>query len=1502
MRLKYLLFILIAVTSVFSVFAEEPTPTPVGFDDIGTYYYDIPDNYNMKSCEKIVADDSNDVITADLPLWRCVGGKSSGNNTIDCNKDWVGAYAETVSILNFPLLKFFSAASAAGTEANPVQPMCYYDIQANISDYKEGGDVLNFSGEYPGLLKLTGSAPETNVKYPRLGTASSCSVVEWRNNLNPFMLDIMTFENLPQIPDQAVDNEDDGIFSFLLNLIKIFNIFELSLESREQSNIITVKDELAKIGIDREEVCKDMEVPVTKLNQSDVVTPTPGRDKFVVNQEEEILNFTNTEVCDLQFRSGRVKGAICTFPDGTVFKGDRNTGLRSAGFPVVIECTTDYWGYTTCSCVETEPICGATFACDAPQSQAYEQCRSQQGDVAKTDGDPLLMMSLPGFSEMSLTGGNMMLANTVNVLEQLHSPWEISYGENWGIKMDVKRIAYDLNTKDQEYEPLTSPQNTKSPDLVSSPLSPYIAYGEEDYNYIYKKEFKFDQLGNIAQTQYYFPYLGRLPYLLERISTIHANSLNPETAYTLTKQDQALAQAQAQGRSNVLGLSSELSSELLKPQLSYCADLTEEEQKILDCYGERDNDHLLGYLCENELASPWECGELCIEPGDDSGGVGGNLEDQGELVFPIHDTAGFSITMGFGDIPGPYMDPTYNCYQGTWCHPAVDVANGSSGTNIYAAAKGVVTFAGWSDAGYGNLVIVKHEKPNGENFWTSYAHMIGGSIRVSVGDEVDTSTVLGQLGTTGNSTGPHLHFSIELCEYAAGSSGPKNCYVNPIPLAEAALGVQGLMSKKVLGTETAIDFQQSPNYDPGDTSRIKAIVYHHMGGRFDVARDMFLNPALQKSSHYLIRKDGYILQMVADKDVAWHAGIYFNGDEAPESIRADIVDDNFGVNPNSYSIGIEVESSGEDFTDEQYQALADLSCRLMEDYDIPLDRYNLIGHYEIMKGKVDPLQMDWDHLFQMIEDSDCDVTTNSGSNSSGTSLSDLPYCDNDSNNNPGGIPANLNCLIKRVADSINSWGSKISPEVLYAIAKQETAFNCSPTAGSWSEGVANPGECTGDPNQIAWPNPNSSGYDIRGLTQIMAGTFNGAIANDEVMAKCISDIGITDETVPSELRDEGISSTKYSRKRVGDALCATAILMSKYITTRNGGTPVTEDEWKTGSDYVINVLKEAAADYNAGPGRSGCPGECQTYIRNVPMWFNEALDNDVFANCDDSGDTQNDPATPINSLNPEEDPVNTNGDVYALIYGNLYHEGILLRANQSPSGVIDLMSDYEQKVKEIAVGKNVKSIISINALGKHDSNTNMAEYEQKIKEIITLAKERGYYVMIDVQAPYTSIDAISRVFEEAVERYLIEDNVFFDLDVEYSASAKGNLLVSELNHLISYYYRYREAKGYTNYAVFGLWVFNNSHIVKDTTFFRPGNGAVIAMYDGQNGNTSNCSTKINGYSSMVNYLSSLQHGFLFFDQSNDINNAFSYAAFDKDGCSEQLIYDSISNVKVVGTW
>jgi murein DD-endopeptidase MepM/ murein hydrolase activator NlpD len=66
---------------------------------------------------------------------------------------------------------------------------------------------------------------------------------------------------------------------------------------------------------------------------------------------------------------------------------------------------------------------------------------------------------------------------------------------------------------------------------------------------------------------------------------------------------------------------------------------------------------------------------------------------------------------------------------------------------------GRVILAGWNNQGYGNLVIVE----NGE-YRTYYAHL--SSIPVSVGDEVKAGTVIGLSGSTGNSTGPHLHYEI----------------------------------------------------------------------------------------------------------------------------------------------------------------------------------------------------------------------------------------------------------------------------------------------------------------------------------------------------------------------------------------------------------------------------------------------------------------------------------------------------------------------------------------------------------------------------------------------------------------------------------------------------------------------------------------------------------------------------------------------------------------------
>ena len=75
------------------------------------------------------------------------------------------------------------------------------------------------------------------------------------------------------------------------------------------------------------------------------------------------------------------------------------------------------------------------------------------------------------------------------------------------------------------------------------------------------------------------------------------------------------------------------------------------------------------------------------------------------------------------------------------------------GTNVKTTLAGKITYAGWSNEGYGNLVIVD----NG-TYKTYYAHL--SSIPVKVGQTVKEGEVIGISGNTGNSTGPHLHYEI----------------------------------------------------------------------------------------------------------------------------------------------------------------------------------------------------------------------------------------------------------------------------------------------------------------------------------------------------------------------------------------------------------------------------------------------------------------------------------------------------------------------------------------------------------------------------------------------------------------------------------------------------------------------------------------------------------------------------------------------------------------------
>jgi murein DD-endopeptidase MepM/ murein hydrolase activator NlpD len=87
-------------------------------------------------------------------------------------------------------------------------------------------------------------------------------------------------------------------------------------------------------------------------------------------------------------------------------------------------------------------------------------------------------------------------------------------------------------------------------------------------------------------------------------------------------------------------------------------------------------------------------------------------------------------------------------------HPGIDIAAGT-GTPIKAAAGGLALVAGYS-GGYGNLIVIDH----GNGIATAYAHQ--SSLAASVGQQVGQGQVIGYVGSTGFSTGPHLHFEVRV--------------------------------------------------------------------------------------------------------------------------------------------------------------------------------------------------------------------------------------------------------------------------------------------------------------------------------------------------------------------------------------------------------------------------------------------------------------------------------------------------------------------------------------------------------------------------------------------------------------------------------------------------------------------------------------------------------------------------------------------------------------------
>jgi len=115
-------------------------------------------------------------------------------------------------------------------------------------------------------------------------------------------------------------------------------------------------------------------------------------------------------------------------------------------------------------------------------------------------------------------------------------------------------------------------------------------------------------------------------------------------------------------------------------------------------------------------------------------------------IQPISNKQLSRIASGFGF----RIDPIYKTRKS---HMGLDFA-APSGTPIYATADGIVKFSGFSTSGYGNHVIINH----GFGYETLYGHMV--RVGATQGQQVKRGQVIGYVGSTGKSTGPHLHYEV----------------------------------------------------------------------------------------------------------------------------------------------------------------------------------------------------------------------------------------------------------------------------------------------------------------------------------------------------------------------------------------------------------------------------------------------------------------------------------------------------------------------------------------------------------------------------------------------------------------------------------------------------------------------------------------------------------------------------------------------------------------------
>jgi murein DD-endopeptidase MepM/ murein hydrolase activator NlpD len=155
--------------------------------------------------------------------------------------------------------------------------------------------------------------------------------------------------------------------------------------------------------------------------------------------------------------------------------------------------------------------------------------------------------------------------------------------------------------------------------------------------------------------------------------------------------------------------------------------------------------------------------------------------EQGTIAIPSAEPVkGVKFTSGYGVRSDPFKGRAA-------MHAGIDLA-GPIGTPIYATADGIVGRAEWNSGGYGNLVELNH----GHGIQTRYGHLT--RYVVSAGDKVKRGELIAYMGSTGRSTGSHLHYEVRIDGKA----------VNPVPFLQGNSFLQSVQERAAAASRVAI--------------------------------------------------------------------------------------------------------------------------------------------------------------------------------------------------------------------------------------------------------------------------------------------------------------------------------------------------------------------------------------------------------------------------------------------------------------------------------------------------------------------------------------------------------------------------------------------------------------------------------------------------------------------------------------------------------------------------